>query len=60
MEEKNSDGIEKRREEMGDKLEVILKEITSNKSILTVTNPRSDFNEIQNSQPSGSKINKSM
>ena len=43
-------------EEMDNKFEVILKEIKSSKSVSTVTNPRSDVNEIQDSQPSGSKI----
>ena len=48
------------REEMDNKLEVNLKEIKSNKSISTITNPRPDSNEIRDSQPSGSKSNKSM
>ena len=56
MELKNSDRMEKTSEEMDNKFEVVLKEIKSSKSISTVTNPRSDVNEIQDSQPSGSKI----
>ena len=47
------------REEMNNKLEAILKEIKSNQSASTVTNPRFDVNEIQDTQPSGSKIDKS-
>ena len=47
-------------EEVENKLDAILKEIKSNKSASTVTNPRSEVNEIQNMQPSGSKTNKSI
>ena len=46
------------REEMDNKLEAFLKEIKYNKSASTVTNPRSDANEIQEAQPSGSRIDK--
>ena len=60
MEQKNNDRIEKMREEMENKLETILKEIKSNKSASTVTNPRSDINEMRESQPSGSKLSKSI
>ena len=49
MEQKNSDRIEKIREEMDNKLEVILKEIKSSKSVSMITHPRSDGNEIQDS-----------
>ena len=59
FEQKNNDRITKRRGEMENKLDTILKEIKSNKSASTVTNPRSEVNEIQNMQPSGSKTNKS-
>ena len=59
FEQKNNDRITKMREEMENKLDAILKEIKSNKSASTVTNPRSEMNEIQNMQPSGSKTNKS-
>ena len=45
---------------MENKLDTILKEIKSTKSASTVTNPRSEVNEIQNMQPSGSKTNKSI
>ena len=40
IEQKNSHRIENMREEMDKKLEVVLKEIKSTKSISTVTNPR--------------------
>ena len=43
------------REEMHNKFEAILREIRTNKNASTVTNPRSETNEIQDSQPSGSK-----
>ena len=39
---------------------VILKEMRSNKSASTVTNPRSEMDGIRNMQPSGSKTNKSI
>ena len=58
MEQKNNDRIEKMREEMDNKLEAILREIKSNKSASTVTNPRSDTYEMQENQPSGSKSSK--
>ena len=45
---------------MENKLDAILKEIKSNKSASTVTNPRSEMDGIQNMQPSGSKTNKSI
>ena len=60
MEQKNDDRIERMREEMDNKLEAILKEVKSNKTTSTVTNPRSKINEIQNSQPSGFKTNRSI
>ena len=60
MEQKNNDRIEKMREEMENKLEAILKEIKSNKSASTVTNPRSNINEMRENQPSGSKLSKSI
>ena len=59
MEQKNNDRIEKMREEMENKLETILKEIKSNKSASTATNPRSEINENRDQQPSGSKIDRS-
>ena len=55
FEQKNNDRIAKMREEMENKLDAILKEIKSNKSVSMVTNPRSEENTIQNMQPSGSK-----
>ena len=58
FEQKNNDRIEKKKEEMENKLETIFEEIKSNKSASTVTNPRSETNEMQNTQPSGSKENK--
>ena len=54
-EQKNNDRIENMREEMGNKFEAILREIRTNKNASTVTNPRSEHNEIQDPQPSGSK-----
>ena len=60
LEQKNNDRIEKMREEMDNKLETILREIKSNKSVSVVTNPRSENVEIQNAQPMGSKGNKSI
>ena len=60
MEQKNNDRIEKMREEMENILETILKEIKSKKSASTVTNPRSEINEIRDPQPSVSKTNKSI
>ena len=44
---------------MENKFETILKEIKSNKSASTVTNPRSKYNENRDPQPSGSKTNRS-
>ena len=55
MEQKNDSKIEKMREEMDSKFEAILREVKTNKTASTRTNPRSDFNEMQDSQPSGSK-----
>ena len=60
MEQKNNDRIEKMREEMENELEMILKEIKSNKSASTVTNPGSENNKNRDSQPSGSKTNRSI
>ena len=40
---------------MDNKFEAILREIKTNKNASTVTNPRSEVNEIQDSRPSGSK-----
>ena len=48
------------REETDNKLEAILKEIKTNKIVSTVTNPSSEMNEIQGTQPSGSKTEKSV
>ena len=52
---KNNDRIEKMREEMENKLDTILKEIKSNRSQSTVTNPRSQVNETEDMRPSGSR-----
>ena len=60
MEQKNNDRIEKMREEMENKLEMILKEKKSNRSASTVTNPRSEINENRDPQPSGPKTNRSI
>ena len=55
-----TDIFEKMREEMNKKPEAVWKEVKSNKTASTTTNPRSDVNEIHNSQPSGSKTNRSI
>ena len=60
VERKYTERIEKMKEEMDNKLEAILKEIKYNKSASTVTNPRSDVNEIQEPQPSGSRTDPSI
>ena len=60
FEQKNNDRITKMREEMENKLDAILKEIKSNKSVSTATNPRSEMDDIQNMQSSGSKTNRSI
>ena len=59
MEQKNDSKIEKMREEKDSKLEAILREVKTNKTTSTMTNPRSDFKEMQDSQPSGSKTARS-
>ena len=48
------------REEMKNKLETILREKKTNKSASTVTNPRSETNEILDMRLSGSNVNKSV
>ena len=55
MEKRNNDRIGKMREEIDNKFEAILKEIKTNKNASTITNPRSETNETQNTQPSGSR-----
>ena len=55
MEKRNNDRIGKMREEIDSKFEAILKEIKTNKNASTITNPRSETNETQNTQPSGSR-----
>ena len=61
MERKNDDKIERMREEMDNKLEAILRrEVKSNKTTSTVTSPRSEINQTQDPQQSGSKTNKSI
>ena len=60
VERKNTERIEKMREKMDNKLEALLKEIKYNKSASTVTRPRSDVNEIQEPQPSGSRTDQSI
>ena len=59
FEHKNNDRIMKMREEMGNKFDATLKEIRTNKTTSTITNPRSEITGTQNSQPSGSKSNRS-
>ena len=60
FEQKNPERIEKMREEVDSKLEVILREIKGNESASIATNPRSDGNELQEPQPSGSRTNPSI
>ena len=55
MEKRNNDRIGKMREEIDSKFEAILREIKTSKNASTITNPRSETNETQNTQPSGSK-----
>ena len=55
FEQKNNYRIMKMREEMENKFDAILKEIRTNKTTSIITNPRSEIDEIQNSQPSESK-----
>ena len=55
FEQKNNDRIEKMREEMENKLDTILKQIKSNRSHSTVTNPRSQVNGAEDMRPSGSR-----
>ena len=60
FEQRYNDRIEKMREEMENKLDTILKEIKSNRSHSTVTNPRSQVNGTEAMQPSGSKSKRSI
>ena len=60
IDQRNNNRIEKMREEMENKLDAILKEIKSNRSHSTVTNPRSLTNEIEDIQPTGSKSKESI
>ena len=55
MEKRNNDRIEKMREEIHNKFDAILREIKTSKNASTITNPRSESNETQNNQPSGSR-----
>ena len=57
LEQKNNDRIEMMREEMDNKFEAIFRKISTNKNASTVTNPRSEVNEIQDPQPSGNRTN---
>ena len=59
MKQKQNDRITKMREEIDNKFETILREFKNNKSVSTVTTPRSETNESQDTEQSGSKINKS-
>ena len=54
MEKRNNDGIGKMREEIDSRFEAILREIKTSKNASTITNPRSESNETQSTQPSGS------
>ena len=55
MEKRNNDRIEKMREEIDNKFDAILREVKTSKNASTITNPRSESNETQNNQPSGSR-----
>ena len=55
MEKRNNDRIGKMREEIDGKFEAILGEIKTSKNASTITNPRSESNETQITQPSGSR-----
>ena len=55
MEKRNNDRIEKMREEIDNKFDAILREIKTSKNASTITNPRSESNDTQNNQPSGSR-----
>ena len=50
----------KLREEIDDKFETFSREIKNNRSVSTITNPRSETNDAQETQQSGSKTNKSI
>ena len=54
-EKRNNDKIEKMREEIDNKFDAILREIKTSKNASTITKPRSESNETQNNQPSGSR-----
>ena len=56
VEQRNNDRIMKMREEMENKFDAILKEIRTNKTTSTITNPRSEIDRTQNSQPSDPKV----
>ena len=56
----SNDGMAKIREEMDNNLENFLKEIRTNENASTVKSPRSETIETQNSQPSGSKTDRSV
>ena len=55
MEKRNNDRRGKRREEINSNFKAILREIETSKNASTITNPRSESNEKQNTQPSGSR-----
>ena len=56
FEQKNNDRIMKMREEMENKFDAILKEIRTNKTTSTITNPRSEIDGMQNSQLRDPKV----
>ena len=55
MEKRNNDRIGKMREEIEGKFEAILREIRTSKNASTITNPRSEPIETQNTKPSESR-----
>ena len=60
FEQKIMTGSRKKREEMDNKLETILMEIRTNRNVSTTTNPMSETIDMQNSQPSGFKTDRSI
>ena len=56
MEKRNNDRIGKMREEIDGEFEAILREIKTSKNASTITNPRSESNGRQNTQPRGPEV----
>ena len=60
FEQRNNGSITKMREGIENKLDAIVKEIKTNKSTSTFTIPRSEINQPENIQPSGSEVGMSI